>query len=132
MKKFLSYILIGGMLCSLAACTNISGTVESTPETTTSTETVSDVKYKAGTYTGSAEGKNGTITLEVVLSETEIVSITVIEENETPDLGGKALSTMLPLIVESQSVDVDTMSGATITSKAIIEIVTKILADAAV
>ncbi len=41
--------------------------------------------FKAGTYSGSAKGMNGDVVLEVVLSEKEIESINVKEQQELPD-----------------------------------------------
>lgn len=138
MKKLLKLLFIGIIASSLIACTNKTQTESTvsaspTPETTSTPEVTSETssaKYVTGTYTKSAQGKNGEITLEVVLSESEIVSINVVSESETPELGGVALSTMLPAIIEAQSTDVDSVTGATITSTAIIEIVNSILSEA--
>ena len=132
MKKLFKLLIIGIIASSLIACTNktqTESTVSASPTPEATSET-SSAKYVAGTYTKSAQGKNGEITLEVVLSETEIVSINVVSESETPELGGVALSTMLPAIIEAQSTEVDSVTGATITSTAIIEIVNSILSEA--
>ena len=84
--------------------------------------------YTAGTYTGTARGYGGTVTATVTVSSKAIESIEVIGEKETMlDL---AVPAVPDLIVAKQSVDVDTVSGATLSSNAIIKAVDKALAQA--
>lgn len=51
-----------------------------------------------------------------------ITAIAVVESQETPDIGGKALEQLIPAVVEAQG-PVDAVSGATLTSKAFDEAV---------
>ncbi len=83
----------------------------------------SSANLKAGTYTASAEGKNGDVTVQVEFDTSSIKSVTVTEQNETPDIAGGALQQIPEEIVKQQSVAVDTVSGATLTSNAIINAV---------
>ena len=78
-------------------------------------------KYKAGTYTGVAAGRNGDVKVEVTVSANKIESVKVVEQQETESIAAEALTTVPEAIVKNQSANVDTVSGATITSKAIIE-----------
>ena len=74
----------------------------------------------AGTYEGEAQGVMGTIKVSVVVNENAIESVTILEQNETPSIAAPALEQIPAAIVANQSLVVDTMAGATVTSKAII------------
>ena len=79
------------------------------------------------TTQGTAQGKHGPITVEVTFSDHSVDDIKVISQTETKDLSEVAL-TVIPLaILANQSLNVDTVSGATLTSFGIINAV----ADAA-
>ncbi len=82
---------------------------------------------RAESLTGKAKGYGGDITVAVTRDGGKIVSISFEEENETPEIGGKALDTMAQEILAKGSTDVDIVSGATITSKAVIAAVNNAL-----
>ena len=84
---------------------------------------------EAGTYTGETPGHNGTVKLEVTLSADKIESVTVTEHDETPGIGTVAIDQVTKAIVDHQSLAVDTVSGATITSRAILRRVEAILKE---
>lgn len=71
------------------------------------------------TFTGESEGKNGTIKVEVTIENEEIQKIDVVENNES-EFTEKVFTDMIATIVESNTAEVDAISGATITSNAII------------
>lgn len=79
--------------------------------------------YKAGTYTASADGNNGAVTVEVVFTEDAIQSVTVKEHSETAGLSDPAIERIPASIVENQSLAIETVSGATNTSNAILNAV---------
>ena len=72
-----------------------------------------------GTYTASARGMLGNVTVAVTFAGGAIADVKVTEQNETPDLGGVASTRIPEAIVKSQSILVDAMAGATVTSDAI-------------
>ncbi len=76
--------------------------------------------YNAGTYTATVPGRNGDVTVEVVFSDTAITAITVTDHAETPGIGDAAVEKIPERIIAAQSVEIDTLSGATLTSKAIL------------
>lgn len=88
--------------------------------------------FTAGTYTGTAQGFGGDVTATVTLSEAEITDIQVVGDQETDGLGSVAIEQLPPKMLEAQSPNVDAMSGATVTSNAIIEAVTAALSQAGV
>ena len=88
---------------------------------------VAGAAMEAGTFTVETPGHNGTLKLEVTLGENRIESVTVTEHTETPGIGTVAIEQVTKAIVENQTLEVDTVSGATITSRAILRGVEKIL-----
>lgn len=114
LKRTLSLVLAVFLVFSLSACTGkTSG-------------------YKAGTYTGVAKGYIGDITVDVTLSTDKIEDVKVVSHTETEDIGGIAVNKLPSQIVETQSIQVDTVTGATFSSNAIIEAVTLALKSAGV
>ncbi len=86
--------------------------------------------YKAGTYTGEAQGNGGTLTVEVKVSADEIKAVAVTGHSETPGLSDPAIEKVPQRIVESQGTDVDGVSGASMTSGAIMKATAAALAKA--
>ncbi|MCR5666576.1 MAG: FMN-binding protein [Eubacterium sp.] len=75
--------------------------------------------YYTGTYEGSATGYGGTVTLAVTIGEDKtITDVTEKSQTETASYWEKA-KTLFTTIVEEQTWDVDTVSGATVSSNAI-------------
>lgn len=74
----------------------------------------------AGTYEAEAQGMMGMVKVAVTVSENAIEAVEVIEQNETVGIADPALANVPAAIVEQQSLAVDTASGATVTSKAIL------------
>ena len=81
---------------------------------------------------GSAQGMEGPVTVEIAFSQDKIYSVTVTEANETPDIGTKAIDALPGNIVAENSLDVDAVSGATITSTAIKSAAAQAMSDAGV
>lgn len=75
--------------------------------------------YKDGTYTGSAAGRNGEIKVTVVVSGKSITEIKVDEHQETDSMFAGVERDMIPQIIRTQSVQVDNVAGATISSDAV-------------
>lgn len=80
-----------------------------------------------GTYTEKANGKNGEFDVTVVISDGKMKKIQIGDHDETPDRGGVAISQLPDEMIEQQSVSVDAVSEATVTSDAIKEAVAKCL-----
>lgn len=76
--------------------------------------------YTAGTYTASANGNNGPVTVEVVFSANAIERVNVTEHSETAGICDVAIERIPQSIVDGQTLAVDVVSGATNSSKAIL------------
>ena len=77
--------------------------------------------FVPGQYTGSAEGRNGAVTVEVAVDAEKILSVTVKEHSETPGISDPAFEKLPAAIVDAQGLGVDAVAGCTISSEAILE-----------
>ncbi|MDF2677308.1 MAG: hypothetical protein K0Q97_1626 [Bacillota bacterium] len=83
--------------------------------------------FKPGTYTGESIGIKGPLKVEVTVTADEITDIKVLSHSETEGIGSLAVEELPGKIIESQSLKVEAVSGATSSSKSVIEAVEKAL-----
>lgn len=104
----------------------------SSVEAYTSTERIdlTDGDYKDGTYTGVADAYAPDLTVSITIEDNAITEITITDHNETPGFYEDAFERVPELIISSQNTDVDTVSGATMSSQGIIVAVENALAKA--
>ncbi len=82
-----------------------------------------DIAFTAGTYEATAYGYNGNVTANVTFSDTALTAIDVTASVETAHVGDIAFDIMIPEMIEANGSGVDTVSGATFTSRALKSIV---------
>lgn len=87
--------------------------------------------YKDGTYYGTGTGFGGTLKVKVEISGGKITSIQIMENQDGSEYISKA-SALINTIIQNQSTNVDTVSGATYSSVGIIQAVRDALSQAAV
>jgi len=120
-KKMLTITaLLLSLLLILSGC-------KSDPVDKEQTETDSGEKI---VLTSSAQGFAGEVEVTLTIEDGKLTSVTAKGENETPEIGGQALEILPIKMVEANSADVDIVSGATMTSNAIIEAANKALKEA--
>lgn len=85
--------------------------------------------YPDGVYTGSGEGYGGITKIELTLKDGTIEKIHVVS-NEDDESFFKRAETLISLVIQRQSTDVDVVSGATFSSDGILEAINEAL-DAA-
>ncbi|MBQ8068463.1 MAG: FAD-dependent oxidoreductase [Solobacterium sp.] len=107
MKRILAAVLCSVMI--LAGC----GSSSSAPA-----EETAGI-YTPGTYTSTASGNNGDVTLKVTFSADKIESIEV-ESAETPTIGVPAMDEFTEQVLADQTVPADVKTGATNSSNAYI------------
>ncbi len=78
-------------------------------------------------YTGSGQGMNDEITVRVIYEEEMIKEIEVIEHSDTENVAEEAFIELTERIIEQQTVEVDTISGATASSEGYLEAVREAL-----
>lgn len=74
--------------------------------------------YKPGTYTAEKPAHNGNLVVEVTFSETAMTDIKVVKSSETPGVAVKPLTELPAAIIAEQNLNVDAITGATLTSYA--------------
>ena len=84
------------------------------------------------TGTASAMGLNGEVTVTVELTDGVITSVTAEGAQETPGIGSVAIEQLPALMAQNNTINVDAVSGATITSNAILTAVREALKNAGV
>lgn len=94
------------------------------------TASTSLAEMTPGTYTAEATGNNGPVSVAVTVDEQAILSVEVTGHSETAGICDTPIAAIPAAIVEQQSVAVDTISGATNTSTAILAAVTAALEQA--
>lgn len=82
--------------------------------------------YPDGVYTGSGEGYGGTTKIELTLKNGTIQKIHVVS-NEDDEAFFKRAETLISLVIQRQSTDVDAVSGATFSSEGILEAIQEAL-----
>lgn len=113
MKKLSKIILALLLMLSISACST----------SNTDDDTTSEAMFTAGTYACSAKGNNGDVELEVTFSDNAIDAINVTAQAETAGLGDTAIENIIAEILEKQTLAVDTVTGATNSSNAVINAV---------
>lgn len=91
----------------------------------------SEVHYADGTHIGTGEGYNGTITVAVRIADGQITGVTVVSTSDDSSYWQSATA-IIDEVVEKQSVDVDSVSGATYSSKGLKEAISNALATAVI
>ena len=105
MKKFFNLMLAAILIC---------GCKQEVPLT-----------FQAGTYEVTAQGQNGDIRLSVTFSDSCITDIKVLEQHETPHIGDIVFDELIPQIIKANGTGIDAMTGATVTSRALMKGVTE-------
>lgn len=72
-----------------------------------------------GTYTGTAEGFGGEVSVTVTIEGGAITAVDTAGDSETATIGGAALPELAQAILDAQSPDIDGVAGATVTSTAV-------------
>ena len=79
-----------------------------------------DSLYADGTYTGEAQGYGGTVAVELTVENGKITDLTITSAEKEDTAYLDAASAVIDSILEQQSTDVDTVSGATFSSNGIL------------
>lgn len=108
-----------------------SNTSESNGITTSNTSAGTTSKYKDGTYTGTGTGfRGGTTVVSVTISGGKITSINTLSDQDTSRFYQRAYSILPDEIISAQSTSVDAVTGATFSSRGIMEAVANALSKA--
>jgi uncharacterized protein with FMN-binding domain len=116
-----------------ASSSNTQAASSSASQGTTSSSTTSSSQgaYKDGTYTGSGKGFKGrTTNVSVTVANGKILNVETVSYGDDRQYYERAASSVIKNIVSKQSTSVDTVSGATYSSKGIMSAVANALSQA--
>ncbi|MBQ9433209.1 MAG: FAD-dependent oxidoreductase [Synergistaceae bacterium] len=93
---------------------------------------VGAAESKAGdTYVGTSDnGMGGPVQVQISVNDKKITDIKILKQSETPGIGDVAFEPLIKSALEKQSPNLDAVSGATITTKAFCEALTKAMVKA--
>ncbi|HBF77600.1 MAG TPA: flavocytochrome c [Clostridiaceae bacterium] len=85
---------------------------------------------KDGKYIGEGEGKGGKIKAEVTIDGGKIKDVKVVEQHETEGIWEEPAKEIIKNVIATNSANVDTVSGATLTSQGLIDAIKDALSKA--
>ena len=121
-RSFLRAAAVGGL--GLAALGSMTGCASSSTAASSSAGT-----YIPGTYSATAKGI-GQVTVTMTFDAQSITDVQLDLSNETASIGQAAGDTLKQAILDAQSSEIDSVSGATVTSSAVKEAAAKCIAQA--
>lgn len=136
MKKIKLTALVLALALPLSACSKeneVKETSEEKQETTvneTQESASKDMTIDDGSFEAVATGHNGEIKLSVTFNGNKIEAIDVKESSETPVVADTGFEEIIARILEHQTSNVDTITGATVTSNAVKSAVSKAIDEA--
>lgn len=88
-------------------------------------------EYKDGTFIGKGQGKEGEVEVSVKINGGKIAEMEVVKHEDTDAMMQGVIDNILPEIVEKQTVEgIDAVTGATMSSKGVLEASKKALDQA--
>lgn len=126
MKNRKPIVALALATCLLGGCASAPAQTEAPASTEASAPTVVTVTEKgpSGTASASAQGLDETVTVTLTLKDGAIDSVSATSDKADSPIGGKALEQLPADMKAKNSVKVDAVSGATVTSNAVISAAT--------
>ncbi|MDR3052713.1 MAG: flavocytochrome c [Coriobacteriales bacterium] len=107
-RQFIAGALSAGVLVALSGCAPSNATDKAA-------NNAAATVLKAGSYTAEGQGRNGIITVTATFDDSKLLSIEA-EQMESRNIGDFAIESLSEKYISSQSLNVDAVSGATLTS----------------
>lgn len=108
---------------ALAGCGGTAGTSEASSSTAAAAGVT-------GEFSGTAKGFGGDVTVTLILENGALKNASITGDSETPNVGGEAIKKIQSEMNDNQTVNVDSVTGATYTSTAIHDAVDAALKEA--
>ena len=126
------HMIFPGQVLKLAGKAAEAVSSASTGVKTTTNTPAAAVKAKTGAYIGEGKGVHGNIQVGVTLEGKKITAVQILKQDETPGVGDVAAEMISKEIIKHQSIAVDTVAGATISSGGVLAAVKQALEKAGV
>ncbi len=111
-------IAAAGMLSACCGGTDTGADSSAAADSTAATAAAGT--YIPGTYSATAKG-TGTVTVTMTFDAESITDVQIDVSGEPPDIGGKYKEELEEMLLTAQSAEIDSISGATVTSSAVKE-----------
>ncbi len=100
-----------------------SGSIVTTTKTITTGASTTSIPLTItdGTYSGTMKGMGGNVTVTLTYKNSKITDCEIVGEDETEGVGGRAIKIMPTRFILAGDINVDGVSGATVTSTAILK-----------
>ena len=130
--KVSTYTTIASSLSSTPLPALVTSSRHAVQQHTKASKTTQNAAYdfsdlRDGSYSGTGNGRNGSIEVTVKVKNGKVTSITIESSREDSQYMNRAKDTVIGEIIDSQSLNVQTVSGATMSSNGIIEAVANAL-----
>ena len=86
--------------------------------------------YKPGTYESTAYGNLSYVTVKCTFTEDKLENVEIVSQNETPVLFSQVQDKLIPAILENQAGGIDSITGASNSSRAVKEAIADCVAQA--
>ena len=80
-----------------------------------------EIRFEPGEYTAYGRGHNGDLPVTVVFSQDRILEISVDSSKESDGIANPAFERIPQMILDGQTLNIDVISGATVSSQAVID-----------
>lgn len=133
MKSLLAALLAGVLVFSCAACADQQAAApDASPKASEAVEpAVTPAAFgEAKEGTGTAVGFGGEVTVTLTVRDGVVIEAVAVGESETEGVGSLAIEQMPKAMVQAGTVEVDGVSGATVTSSAVLAAARKAYAEA--
>lgn len=84
----------------------------------------------SGDFTGTAQGMGGDVTVTLTIKDNHLEDVKAEGKGETKGLGDKAIEKITQEMIDNATIDVDTVSGATVSSTAMLNAAEEALTSA--
>ena len=109
MKKFAKVLLAAMLMMTMVACGS------------------KDEAFKGGNFSGTAAGFHGDVTVELTLDANKTITAINTTSSETEGIGETAIDVLTEKVLNTNSLNVEAVSGATISSEAFVAAATAAL-----
>ncbi|GHT91097.1 urocanate reductase [Spirochaetia bacterium] len=130
MLKVLLPLVITAAIIAIVACNTPGSSKASSVKSAAPVASRTVTPLKPGTYSEDVKGNALGFKVDVVLSANRIEKVTVVSHNDTPGIAGAAIAVLPAAIVNQQSIGLDSISGASLSSRAIFTAVEQAISEA--
>ena len=117
--RLMSVVVIVGLILGYNSVLEARAKDEEIAKLNAKIENMESLEDEDGTYTGEADGFGGTVKVEVIVKKQKIEEVNIVSADGEDGSYLTMAKDIIPKILDAQSAEVDTISGATCSSTGI-------------